>query len=188
MKKLILLSIILFSSSFAEYLPYCKECNTKENRIIYAKKLKTYVDNVLLNLPSLSPKNKEWIENELNKYQKSKNYTILLKLEKNLNYDIYKGNGYLEDMSSILELIINSNKVGIEIHNWARLYRYLTSSFSYNEWQHIYTLHNEKLIPEKYFSDKYGMSTYYSFYANNTVFQAEYIFDKIIMNYIEVKR
>jgi len=98
MKILTLISILLFNINlFADYLPqmYGKKFDDRKQ---YAIKLHKRLDELLTSLPTISDEKKSWIKDNLEKYKKSKNYAIILKLDESDDYKIYEANILLNNL------------------------------------------------------------------------------------------
>lgn len=139
------LAFMIPSSSVLASLPQFTNKNTKKERKNYAQELSRIIEKMHNSIPSPSPEEKEWIENELDKYQKTKNYKILMRLKEKTEYSFFRARYFLAKLKVALDIIMNSNSESREMLGWTMLIEKLLGSDG-DGWNYIYDLYQKKYI------------------------------------------
>jgi len=205
MKGLKLLALFVSVSAFlqlltppltkADYFPQFtfKMENSENGRKEYARKLQARIKKIYNGIPTPSPKETEWILNELKRYYATNNYKIYERLAETKEFSFYKAKGFFKEISNSLTAIIKSSSPEAEMLGWVVLIESLLESWG-DSWNYVYDLYTKGYIDKKLITSSFFESTetkeFASLsitFANNCEIVSIQILSKIIRPYFEKK-
>jgi hypothetical protein len=161
-------------------LPYFTLPN-RDARLLYAKTLSTFLHKIDEYIPSLSPSERTWLNEELKEYNKSKNINRLFAVQDSKEYKSDYVKKHIESMTDKLDEIIKTHKLNKEVYLWSRLTEDLMDP---DFWEKLHILADDGLIDKKLFSAYSPKKDQYIFYINNAKFPATSILKNIVQPYL----
>jgi hypothetical protein len=179
---------MLCGNLYGDFFPtFFNKENTQKNRVEYVRNLTLAVKNLKNNIPTISPKEEEWVKSELQRYHKTQNSSIYWNLKSKDSYKFFKIHEYLDMYIGLLKDVTKSKTVADEVLRWALVADF--NNFNKNIWSDIYEL-NEKglfektLIMPKNHPLKGQEYTMDDIDLNNRITLSEYIFRFIVIPHL----